>query len=122
MNKTCFYNARLVDANTDTLGILLVEEGRIAAVVKGNFSAETARTLAEGFFPGVDSAAINCIDCHGMILQPAFIDLHAHFRYPGQSQKEELSTALQAAAAGGFGTLVLMPNTIPAASPPASPT
>lgn len=116
MNKTCFYNARLVDAHTDSPGILLVEEGRIAAVVKGNFSAETARTLAEGFFPGVDSAAINCIDCRGMILQPAFIDLHAHFRYPGQSQKEELSTALQAAAAGGFGTLVLMPNTIPAIS------
>ena len=51
-----------------------------------------------------------------MILQPAFIDLHAHFRYPGQGQKEELTTALAAAAAGGFGTLVLMPNTIPAIS------
>ena len=40
MNKTCFYNARLVDANTDTLGMLLVAEGKISAVIEGDFSAE----------------------------------------------------------------------------------
>ena len=116
MNKTCFYNARLVDAHTDSPGILLVEGERIATVMKGEFSVEAARNLAEGFFAGVDSAAMDFVDCHGMTLQPAFIDLHAHFRYPGQSQKEELTTALNAAAAGGFGTLVLMPNTAPAIS------
>lgn len=115
MNKTCFYNARLVDANTDASGILLVAEGKIAAILLGEFSAESAKTLAESFFSDT-AASINFIDCKGMILQPAFIDLHAHFRYPGQGQKEELSTALAAAAAGGFGTLVLMPNTIPAIS------
>ena len=117
MNKTCFYNARLVDANTDTFGFLLVAEGKIATVIAGDFSAESAKKLAESFFSDqTGHTTINFVDCHGMILQPAFIDLHAHFRYPGQSQKEELSTALQAAAAGGFGTLVLMPNTIPAIS------
>ena len=115
MNKTCFYNARLVDANTDASGILLVAEGKIAAILLGEFSAESAKTLAESFFSDT-AASINFIDCKGMILQPAFIDLHAHFRYPGQGQKEEPSTALAAAAAGGFGTLVLMPNTIPAIS------
>ncbi|MBR5580698.1 MAG: amidohydrolase family protein [Treponema sp.] len=115
MNKTCFYNARLVDANTDASGILLVAEGKIAAILLGEFSAESAKTLAESFFSDT-AASISFIDCKGMILQPAFIDLHAHFRYPGQGQKEELSTALAAAAAGGFGTLVLMPNTIPAIS------
>ena len=117
MNKTCFYNARLVDANTDTFGILLVAEGKIAAVIAGDFSAESAKKLAESFFSAQDGhTTINFVDCNGMILQPAFIDLHAHFRYPGQGQKEELTTALAAAAAGGFGTLVLMPNTIPAIS------
>ncbi len=117
MNKTCFYNARLVDAHTDTLGMLLVAEGKIAAVLLGEFSAESAKSLAENFFADQETdVAINFIDCNGMILQPAFIDLHAHFRYPGQGQKEELTTALAAAAAGGFGTLVLMPNTIPAIS------
>ena len=115
MNKTCFYNARLVDANTDASGILLVAEGKIAAILLGEFSAESAKALAESFFSDT-AASISFIDCKGMILQPAFIDLHAHFRYPGQGQKEELSTALSAAAAGGFGTLVLMPNTIPAIS------
>ena len=117
MNKTCFYNARLVDAHTDTLGMLLVAEEKIAAVLLGEFSAESAKSLAENFFADQETdVAINFIDCNGMILQPAFIDLHAHFRYPGQGQKEELTTALAAAAAGGFGTLVLMPNTIPAIS------
>ena len=117
MNKTCFYNARLVDANTDTLGMLLVAEGKIAAVLLGEFSAESAKSLAENFFADQETdVAINFVDCKAMILQPAFIDLHAHFRYPGQGQKEELTTALAAAAAGGFGTLVLMPNTIPAIS------
>lgn len=115
MNKTCFYNARLVDANTDASGILLVAEGKIAAILLGEFSAESAKTLAESFFSDT-TASISFVDCKSMILQPAFIDLHAHFRYPGQGQKEELSTALSAAAAGGFGTLVLMPNTIPAIS------
>ena len=115
MNKTCFYNARLVDANTDASGILLVAEGKILAVLLGEFSAESAKSLAESLFSDT-TASINFVDCKGMILQPAFIDLHAHFRYPGQGQKEELSTALAAAAAGGFGTLVLMPNTIPAIS------
>ena len=115
MNKTCFYNAHLVDANTDASGILLVAEGKIAAILLGEFSAESAKTLAESFFSDT-AASISFVDCKGMILQPAFIDLHAHFRYPGQGQKEKLSTALSAAAAGGFGTLVLMPNTIPAIS------
>ena len=117
MNKTCFYNARLVDANTDTFGILLVAEGKIAAVIAGDFSAESAKKLAGSVFSAQEGhPTINFVDCNAMILQPAFIDLHAHFRYPGQGQKEELTTALAAAAAGGFGTLVLMPNTIPAIS------
>ncbi|MCK9171336.1 MAG: amidohydrolase family protein [Treponema sp.] len=42
--------------------------------------------------------------------------MHAHFRYPGQTQKEDLNSGLHAAAAGGFGTVVAMPNTTPVVS------
>lgn len=111
----CFYNARLVDATTDSPGMLLVEGNRIKTVSLGEFSLQEATDVAKNLLP---AAEIDYIDCQGKLLQPAFIDLHAHFRYPGQGQKEELTTALAAAAAGGFGTLVLMPNTIPAVSSP----
>jgi dihydroorotase len=44
---------------------------------------------------------------------PAFIDLHAHFREPGFSEKETLESAALAAAAGGFAAVVCMANTKP---------
>ena len=113
MNKICFYNARLVDATTDSPGMLLVEGNRIKTVALGEFSLQEATDVAKNLLP---AAEIDYMDCQGKVLQPAFIDLHAHFRYPGQGQKEELTTAL--AAAGGFGTLVLMPNTAPVISSP----
>ncbi len=112
-NYLCFYNARLVDAEIDEPGLLLVEGERIKTVALGDFSLQEAAEVAKNL---LSSAEIEYIDCQCKLLQPAFIDLHAHFRYPGQAQKEELATALAAAAAGGFGTLVLMPNTVPAVS------
>ena len=111
----CFYNARLVDATTDSPGMLLVEGNRIKTVALGEFSLQEATDVAKNLLP---AAEIDYINCQGKVLQPAFIDLHAHFRYPGQGQKEELTTALAAAVAGGFGTLVLMPNTAPVISSP----
>ena len=53
------------------------------------------------------------LDAKGGLLVPAFIDLHAHLRDPGQEVKEDLITGLAAAAAGGYGTVVSMPNTTP---------
>jgi dihydroorotase len=52
----------------------------------------------------------------GLVLMPAFVDLHAHFREPGfgeVSAKETLESACLAAAAGGYGTVVSMANTHP---------
>ena len=49
----------------------------------------------------------------GRWLLPAFVDLHAHLREPGQEYKEDIATGLAAAAAGGFAHVCAMPNTRP---------
>jgi dihydroorotase len=49
----------------------------------------------------------------GRWLLPAFVDLHAHLREPGQEYKEDILTGLGAAAAGGFAHVCAMPNTKP---------
>ncbi len=60
------------------------------------------------------SAKIDEIDCTGKIISPGLIDLHVHLREPGQSAKETISSGTRAAAAGGFTSIVCMPNTSPA--------
>ena len=49
----------------------------------------------------------------GRMLLPAFVDLHAHLREPGQEYKEDIASGLAAAAAGGFAHVCVMPNTRP---------
>jgi dihydroorotase len=46
-------------------------------------------------------------------LLPAFFDPHVHLRTPGQEHKEDLETGTRAAAAGGYGAVIAMPNTDP---------
>jgi len=55
------------------------------------------------------------IDVSNLIVAPGFIDLHVHLRQPGRSDKENIATGTKAAAAGGFSTIVTMPNTSPVA-------
>lgn len=109
------YNAHLVDSHTDSPGALAVSGGTIRAVFLGDCTdAAAARRLAATTFG--DGGETDCLDAHGRTLMPAFVDMHVHFRYPGQTQKEDLDSGLNAAAAGGFGTVVLMPNTTPVVS------
>jgi dihydroorotase len=61
----------------------------------------------------VDGDAAETIDCSGSWVGPAFVDLHTHLREPGQEWKEDISSGSRAAAAGGFGAIVAMPNTDP---------
>jgi dihydroorotase len=60
------------------------------------------------------------IDAKGLVVTPGLIDIHVHFREPGQSHKETIETGSQAAAAGGFTTVVCMPNTVPPMDNPSS--
>lgn len=53
------------------------------------------------------------IDGTGMIAVPGFVDPHVHLRTPGREDLEDISTGSMAAAAGGFVTIVSMPNTQP---------
>ncbi len=52
-------------------------------------------------------------DCSGLWVFPGLVDLHAHLREPGYEYKETIRTGTQAAAAGGFTTIVCMANTFP---------
>lgn len=54
------------------------------------------------------------IDCEGNYVFPGFVDLHVHFRDPGLTYKETLTTGTRAAAAGGYTAVCPMPNTLPA--------
>jgi len=93
-----FHDARVLDPGNgvDRVGDLLVRDGHIV-------HADPA-----------DADGALHIDCHGLVLAPAFIDLHCHLREPGYETKETIASGTAAAAAGGFGTVCCMPNTDPA--------
>jgi len=59
------------------------------------------------------------IDDQGVVVTPGFVDLHAHFREPGNEDAETVASGLGAAAHGGFTTVCLMPNTTPTLDDPA---
>ena len=112
------FNANLVDSKIHEKGALIAENGKIKSVIFGECETEEkARSYASAVFPDFDSISQNSetifYDAKGLTLMPSFIDMHVHFRYPGQTQKEDLDSGLQAAVTGGYGTVVLMPNTNP---------
>ncbi len=69
--------------------------------------------------PAQAPANVQRVDCTGLVVSPGFIDLHAHLREPGQTHKEDIASGTRAAAAGGFTTVVAMPNTTPPVDSPA---
>ncbi|OGV51659.1 MAG: dihydroorotase, partial [Lentisphaerae bacterium GWF2_52_8] len=55
------------------------------------------------------------LDLKGLVVAPGFIDMHVHLRQPGKVAAETIRTGTMAAAAGGFTSVVAMPNTNPVA-------
>lgn len=53
------------------------------------------------------------VDASGLVVAPGLVDIHVHFRDPGGTHKETIRTGSEAAAAGGFTSVVCMPNTSP---------
>lgn len=117
---TLIYNVRLLDETMDTAGALLIVDKKIRSVFQGYFTtSETVKNFAEAVLKedgyGTDYK-LELYDGRGQTLTPAFIDMHVHMRYPGQTAKEDLDSGLHAAASGGYGTVVAMPNTNPVVS------
>ena len=98
MSTTLLRNGRVIDpANQrDEIADLLLVDGRIADPSSVAFGDKVEE-----------------IDCTGLVVAPGLIDIHVHFREPGQSAKETIATGARAAAAGGFTSVVCMPNTSP---------
>jgi dihydroorotase len=67
----------------------------------------------------LDPAEADGVDDRGVVVAPGFVDLHVHFREPGNEDAETIASGLAAAAHGGFTTVCLMPNTTPALDDPA---
>ena len=96
---------RIVDAATDTdkKGDIYLEDGVITEI---------------GEKLKIKDKSDKVIDAKGCLVMPGLIDLHVHFRDPGQTQKEDIETGSRAAARGGVTTVVAMPNTTPVIDSP----
>ncbi|OWZ25002.1 dihydroorotase [Wolbachia endosymbiont of Wuchereria bancrofti] len=102
--KVAYINARIIDPETklDIGGSLLTEGNKIIDFGESLFSN------------GVPSGVDETINCEGLVLMPGLVDIHVHFREPGQEHKETIYTGSKSAAAGGVTTVVCQPNTTPA--------
>ena len=100
MSSLWITNARVIDpsAKRNARGDLFIADGRFVA----GFSAAQKKAAKK-------------IDARGLVACPGLVDIHVHLREPGQTHKETIQTGSWAAAAGGFTTVVCMPNTSPVA-------
>lgn len=83
-------------ADFDETADVLIENGKVAKIAKD--------------IPTDDA---DVYDVTGKLVTPGLIDLHVHFREPGQEAKEDFESGSKAAVAGGFTTVATMPNTNP---------
>lgn len=94
-------NGRVIDpkSKVDQIADILVDQGRIIKIASE-----------------VNDVDADIIDASGCVVAPGLVDIHVHFREPGQTHKEDIHTGSLAAAAGGFTRVVMMANTNPTIS------
>src|SRR4029077_16709579 len=113
MSAMIIRNGRVVDpANRrDEIADLYISDGKVVgskSEIRGKLTRSSGKSQIEE------------IDAKGLIVAPGLIDIHVHLREPGFSHKETIESGARAAAAGGFTTIVCMPNTLPAADNPST--
>lgn len=96
-----FKNIHIVDDTQDFVGDVRFDNGTITEV---------------GTNLSVNEDEVCDFSVFSDVLLPAFTDLHAHFRDPGFTYKEDVKTGSKAAVKGGFTAVNLMPNTNPVCS------
>lgn len=89
-------------SGTEKVMSIRVLNGKIRELIEESDSSSTDVMFGE-----------RVIDARGLIVMPGLIDMHVHFRDPGQTQKESLETGAAAAVRGGYTTVCTMPNTSP---------
>jgi dihydroorotase len=106
MSTTVIRNGRIIDpANKrDEIADLWISNGAIVSQ------------------PAISNqkSEIDEIDATDLVVSPGLIDMHVHLREPGFGWKETIESGARAAAAGGFTTIVCMPNTSPAGDNPST--
>lgn len=100
-------NGRVVDPSQDPpmdhVANVLVKDGKVVDIQSSGQPLPEAKDL---------------IDAQGCIVAPGLIDMHVHFRDPGQTHKEDLISGTKAAVAGGYTSTLCMPNTSPSIDTP----
>lgn len=106
MSKELLQKVRVVDpvSGTDQVADVLVVDGTLEAI------APEISTLPK---------ETQVRNCQGLILGPGLVDLYSHSGEPGFEERETISSLMQAAAAGGFTRVVLLPETKPPVDTPA---
>lgn len=99
--------------------MLLIKNGRVVDPKSGfdkvtDVLIDGKRVIKIG--QSLDQVADRVIDATGLVVAPGLVDIHVHFREPGQTHKEDIHTGALAAAAGGVTTVVMMANTNPTIS------
>jgi dihydroorotase len=97
------------------MGKLLIKNGRVIDPANG-IDKQCDISIIDGDIAEVgkiEKTADTVVDATGKLVVPGLIDIHVHFREPGDEEEETIASGSAAAVAAGFTSVVCMPNTKP---------